>query len=655
MSKMIGEQVTIVTACRNREDNLRKVIQSWLDIYPCRIIICDWGSADPLTHEQLGIRDLKDAVYIIRRESDRWILSWAFNEALLRVESKYTLKLDCDHLISKDFLESNPPCFGQFSRGHWRHAEEGQQYINGAFMSCTDLLRRVGYYDERITTYGWDDSDLYSRLYDAGIGSSVFTKGSLSHLEQCETSRTKEQDVSKEAALAHRLDIEKTEFLINRNRILCGMLWPWNSSMFNKREEIRARFRAPEPEEGALIEHATLKAFEMHYQRKGLLGKTGVPAGEAYAEALYSLDQNHCHAPSSLFIAKLLRRYSDAIRDDDDDEKNLVRMALLANSPETRLKDRIEALNQVDQLRQNAQLNNLSGIRLARRDRRSPQILKKNPKLFIDAQHGLGNRLRAIGSAAAIAEAAGRELVIVWQPDHHCKCRFSDLFVYDGAVLDSSFLNGASDCDIHNYMTIEGGKKNALIRIDGDVDIYARSAFVLNSPHSDWTRENRFIQSLQPVDAVLALVNSVRQPNDISVHVRMEGGRKDQHLPYESSANWTEDDHDLIDHWRSKSHFSHFMKRINALIAEGVAESIFIASDRPETYKEFYLAYGDRLVWLERSCYDRSAQQLQYALADVILLSRAHRFLGSTWSSFSELAMRLALGELKVEMSGKDF
>jgi Glycosyltransferases involved in cell wall biogenesis len=378
MSKKIGEQVTIVTACRNREDNLRKVIQSWLDIYPCRIIICDWGSADPLTHERLGIRELKDAVNIIRRESDRWILSWAFNEALLRVESKYTLKLDCDHLISKDFLESNPPCFGQFSRGHWRHAEEGQQYINGAFMSCTDLLRRVGYYDERITTYGWDDSDLYSRLYDAGIGSSVFTKGSLSHLEQCETTRTKEQDVSKEAALARHLDIEKTAFLINRNRILCGMLWPWNSNMFKRREEIRARFLAPEPEEEALIEHATLKAFEFQYQWKGLLGKTGIPAGEAYAEALYSLNQNHCHSPSSLSIAKLLRRYSDAIRNNDDDERNLVRMALLANSPETRLKDRIEALNQVDQMRQDAQLNNLNSIRLARRDRRSPLILTKN-------------------------------------------------------------------------------------------------------------------------------------------------------------------------------------------------------------------------------------------------------------------------------------
>jgi len=154
---------------------------------------------------------------------------------------------------------------------------------------------------------------------------------------------------------------------------------------------------------------------------------------------------------------------------------------------------------------------------------------------------------------------------------------------------------------------------------------------------------------------VQELLASVRSPNDVSAHIRMEGGRKDEHLPYENAGNWTDEDHALIDHWRSKSHFSQFMKRIDALIAEGRAERIFIAADKPETYEEFRGRYGDRLAWLPRSRYDRSAEQLQYALADAILLSRAPRLLGSTWSSFSELAQRLSPEGMKVEMSGKDF
>ena len=33
-------------------------------------------------------------------------------------------------------------------------------------LCCSELLKSVGYFDERITTYGWDDSDLYLRLSD---------------------------------------------------------------------------------------------------------------------------------------------------------------------------------------------------------------------------------------------------------------------------------------------------------------------------------------------------------------------------------------------------------------------------------------------------------------------------------------------------------
>jgi glycosyltransferase involved in cell wall biosynthesis len=652
MTSAASQDLTIVTACRNREDNLRRAILSWLALDPREIIICDWGSATKLTCENLEVGDYAEKVNIIRREAESWVLTWAFNEALAQVRTAYTLKLDCDHVVSCNFLELNQPQFGQFARGHWRHADEGQQYINGAVMSCTDLLKQVGYYDERITTYGWDDSDLYARLYDASLGSSVLAKGSISHLEQCELTRTKEQIVTREASLAKYLGMEKTAFLITRNRILCGMLWPWSCNSFANREAIRFRFSRPMPEEESLIEYATLKAFDLHYKSKGL-HKTGTMATEAYLETLYASELDSSSRPCSLCIADMLRRYSEACRSNDAIEKNLIRLALLSNSQEARIKSRMRALDQTEKL-YSSPLRHKGSVKAAMGEK-IPSLLIKNRKLFIDAQHGLGNRLRAIGSAGAIADATGRELVIIWQPDDHCNCRFSDLFDYQGAVLDASFVKEASDCEVHNYMTVEGGAKGELILSESDRDIYARSAFVLNSPHSSWEAENRFIQALRPVEAVLALVNSVRHPNDVSVHVRMEGGRKDEDLPYESSANWTEKDHDLIDHWRTKSHFTHFMKRIDALISEAAADHIFIAADQPETYEEFNRAYQGRLAWLKRRVYDRSAEQLQYALADAILLSRAPLLLGSTWSSFSELANRLSTRAMRVEMSGKDF
>ena len=47
--------------------------------------------------------------------------------------------------------------------------------------------------------------------------------------------------------------------------------------------------------------------------------------------------------------------------------------------------------------------------------------------------------------------------------------------------------------------------------------------------------------------------------------------------------------------------------------------------------------------------------QLQYALADMILLTATDRFLASTWSSFSDITARLMRPERPYEKSGIDF
>lgn len=291
-------------------------------------------------------------------------------------------------------------------------------------------------------------------------------------------------------------------------------------------------------------------------------------------------------------------------------------------------------------------------------DDAAPEISTARARIFIDVQHGLGNRMRAIGSAAAIAERADRDLVIVWQPDAHCDCRFEDLFDYDGAVIEESFVDRAAEmgCDVYNYMRVEpGAEKDAEIRLS-DRDLYARSAYVLNSPLGSRKDQNRFLRGLRPVEEVRDLVAGLRSPNDVSAHVRMQGGKKYEHLPYEQArGNWPEDAHEAIAHWREKSHFSHFFRRIDGLIAEGRVDTIFLAADLPETYAEFKAHYGDRVTMLERRLYDRSAEQMRYALADALLLGKTPLLLGSFWSSFTELARRLAREPLAVEMSGRDF
>ena len=66
----------------------------------------------------------------------------------------------------------------------------------------------------------------------------------------------------------------------------------------------------------------------------------------------------------------------------------------------------------------------------------APAHVLNRARLFVDVQHGLGNRLRAMASAAVIAEATGRDLHLIWSPDHHCEARISDVLDYDGPVIE---------------------------------------------------------------------------------------------------------------------------------------------------------------------------------------------------------------------------
>jgi len=280
------------------------------------------------------------------------------------------------------------------------------------------------------------------------------------------------------------------------------------------------------------------------------------------------------------------------------------------------------------------------------------------PYLFIDAQHGLCNRLRAIASAAAIAQVTGRELVVVWVPDHHCEGHLADIIDYPGLVIwdaDQARDLRSSAVQDYNYMEIEEGAAFDAPILEGDNpsgDVYIRAAYTLNSIHREYRIEQAFLRGLVPTAPVAELVSSVRHPNDIAAHVRMGTGPAHNHLTYESPENWPAERHEELVRWRRTSHADRFIAHIDAL---GDNTTIFLAADLRDTYATFGAHFGDRLATLPRPDFDRSARQLQYALADLILLSAADHFLASNWSSFSDVAQRLAAPDRVMEQSGVDF
>lgn len=282
--------------------------------------------------------------------------------------------------------------------------------------------------------------------------------------------------------------------------------------------------------------------------------------------------------------------------------------------------------------------------------------------LFLDAQHGLCNRLRAVASGAVVAHATGRELVVIWRPDAHCEARLPDLLDYSGLVIETEVADQlrASSGLVYNYMEIEEGSNHEGPILAGEDaswtgDVYIRSAYPLKGPYEDFGGEQRFLRALRPASPVLELMEELPRSYDVTAHIRMAGGKAFENLAYESAANWPEHRHRELAKWRGKSHSDRFISRVDALLAEGRAETIFVAADLPETYNTLLRCYGSRLHWLKRDLFDRSPRQLQYALADLLLLTAGRHFLGSPWSSFTDVAQRLANPYRPFEVAGIDF
>ncbi len=708
---------SLVTCSMNRNHNLIKALPSWLaNPEISEVVIVDWSSDTPVAADlaTAGIADPR--IRILRVEGERrWVLSYAFNAGFRAAACDLVLKVDADITLSADFFRRNHLLPGAFVAGNWRTAPKDQAHVNGFFFIARQALHAVGGFNEHITTYGWDDDDIYHRLTLSGYRRQDVAAGTIFHLPHDDAERIGDNGAAAgPVTLGHDLK-SGTSFLIRRNRYIAMVMPHWDDTATTLPFRILTRTdtdmavqregwvpsRVPDHVVDSANRHAMTELAAWRLGKRVLelppdritllLERARDDVSRIDVEIAIAAPDHILPGPGHYLVLDLAGGILDATPLPPGLNQAFRRLVACAKAcglhpvlraPHADLRPDApgclrliplipswEPIGEVPAVSLDALLDRTAPSASHLRLELTPEAIEQaalaapdlslpRPKLFIDAQHGLGNRLRAVASAAAIADATDRELVVIWQTDDHCDGHFSDLFDYDGAVLDSRFLDSATDqgCVVYNYMSHEPGAwKNAPIRLDTTRDIYARANSVLKSPASIWETENRFLQGLTPIDPVRALVASVRHPNDLSAHVRMESGKQAEHLAYEKPDNWGPEEHALIQEWRGKSHFSAFLNRIDALFAAGHAQRIFLAADLPETYAEFAHHYGDRLAWLPRSLYDRSAEQLHYALADAILLSRSPLLLGSTWSSFSELAMRLAPEKIVIEMSGKDF
>ncbi|MQM29853.1 MAG: hypothetical protein CRU78_04580 [Candidatus Accumulibacter phosphatis] len=711
--KAVRPGVSLVTCCMNRSENLLKALRSWIECPEIsEIIIVDWSSTLSV-HDEIVAAGFVDKRIIVARVDgqSRWILSYAFNFGFRIASFDKILKTDADIVISSQFFAENVLRENTFLSGDWRTAEKGQEHINGFFFVHRADLMSIKGFNEYITTYGWDDDDIYFRLEQHGFNRVRISTNGVYHIPHGDAQRVGERDASSTALDELRA---YTGTKIMGNRFLAAAMPMWGKERFFLPMEIVRRsagyFEAWQMGESYHQVPEHIRADVEYYgMATALSWTTELSAYHITKENLYALlaarsavaDITRAdvrlascsQAPVSWYRNVLFLFFDDqvgelaqkAIISQVLDHSHIHRYTVFVEpgvfwlSKMGCAQESVDNLLPIPAMFATHQLHEAEASAL----RALPKAFSANAafcvrlsgaevskilvpseighvarrdKIYIHVQHGLGNRLRALASATAIARQSDRDLVLIWTPDNHCECRIEDLFEYHGEVLVNEKHLDLSTADCFSYMEIESGScKDKYIPLVSGRDLYIRSAYVINNELSSWEKENAVLRELKPVAAVQKLIDSVAASGRVGLHVRMEGSAGTDHNSYDHEDNWLPESHKELNLWRGRSHYDSFIARIEKMISEDGSRRFFLAADTPEGYHALAERYPDRLVYLRRTVFDRSIDQLRYALADAVLLSRCQYLLGSTWSSFSELAQRLSTTIVRVEMSGVDF
>lgn len=310
-------------------------------------------------------------------------------------------------------------------------------------------------------------------------------------------------------------------------------------------------------------------------------------------------------------------------------------------------------------------------LKLLRKQRRGV----KHPRaLFVHAQYGLGNRVRALGSAMAFCRRTNRVLVLIWVPDQHLNCRFTDLFVAnDEFVVSDDFKAGEewpfkkswqadhtmNETKWYNFMRVNGEKVHSsgeLIADDKTKHIYVSTCYVLQSSvtpfiiratSSYW----QVLKSLTPHIDVARLVNRFDNyplSSMIGIHIRSRSIKTD--IGGIKASYYSEESSKTTDYWRNLTSVDTF---IDEMRRQTVDQLFYVAADQKEVFERLEKEFPTRVFYTPRRCDNREKECLPFALADILLLARCSSLRGSYWSSFSELSTRI--GGSRFLLAGIDF
>lgn len=169
--------VSIATVAMNRTEHLLQQARAVSKLPGHREhIIIDFGSKPPISRNKLP-SDERIQLHRVDSPNGWWWLTHSFNLAFALASGDFILKLDADILPSQHFIDllseqqaatnAHLMC-NRLTLQDWSLPSD-LFTTNGLFLCKRSSLAEVGGFNPYIQGWGWDEIDLYSRLFLAGF------------------------------------------------------------------------------------------------------------------------------------------------------------------------------------------------------------------------------------------------------------------------------------------------------------------------------------------------------------------------------------------------------------------------------------------------------------------------------------------------------
>lgn len=666
---MVEPDLTIIVGCKNRAFQLKQTLPHWQSCHIKEIIVIDWGSDTPLKPE-----DFKGSskVSIVRVDGEQSSLPWnlprCLNFAASFIKTPKLLKLDCDYHI-KDmnrFLSAHVLEQGIFFRGNYKIAREpDEMHLNGALYCWTTDFLSVGGFCEFLTSYGYDDSDLYERMSSQNLQAKNFNFNLISHIPHDDTLRDKSNFNSKDSPHDHVI------FSIMLNMFLCKkFIWSkeradtLSSGQFCKvlPETKSPRFTFT-PSKELVVSPEVNRECELLAKRCILNDRFDISWSLTQGKSPTFIDDLYARRKHPKFILRALNGLGNkwrTIASAGVIASHLDCIFIIEWIPNEHCLERMQDLYSVDDLLVSSkplQLSSGSCSTVSKffvQERCLPVALKELI-IFLEQVENVEKELHLDEVIIEKTQALICYLQHILQsiPDKEALTLFSDI---TGARNKLEYR-----IRFRKNHALTELDKHILLKLLFNHKFFIESACVLSSSFCTYGDESKWLQRhYKPLHA--SLVHEPLWPllsgkPFLGVHIRR--GQDPKTFRYEDSQKWNLEQAQRLKQYRAQSHYIYFFREIKRRLLLNPSLPVFVCADRRSTYEalesEFH-AYP-QVTYRKRQEYNRSKEELTSAIVEVEILRHATHLLGSPWSTFTELVQRLTYGpgSAQTSIAGRDF